>query len=200
MSWKKYIGWDYSWLNVAEEKTAIRPGCAMLSSVVSDSFWPHGLQLTRLLYTRGFSRQEYWSGLPCLPPGSCPNPVIKSRSPALPGDSLLTELPGKPSGQAEMWILQLRTPYWVTFNISWGNYGEFLLKQSMWDCKQHYPMSVQRIETRTWPQTIVYTQASIFDRKHLYSVIRYHKVWYFQSGLTFLPAKNIALGGARLSI
>ena len=24
-----------------------------------------------------FSRQEYWSGLPCLPPGNLPNPGIK---------------------------------------------------------------------------------------------------------------------------
>ena len=36
----------------------------------------------------GFSRQEYWSGLPCPPPGDLPNLVIKSRSlmsPALAG-------------------------------------------------------------------------------------------------------------------
>ena len=26
---------------------------------------------------RGFSRQEYWSGLPCLPPGDLPNPGIE---------------------------------------------------------------------------------------------------------------------------
>ena len=25
----------------------------------------------------GFSRQEYWSGLPCPPPGDLPNPGIK---------------------------------------------------------------------------------------------------------------------------
>ena len=30
-----------------------------------------------------FSRQEYWSGLPCLPPGDLPNPGIELRSPAL---------------------------------------------------------------------------------------------------------------------
>ena len=42
----------------------------MLSrSVVSSSLWPHGLQPARLLCPWGFSRQEYWSGLPCLPPG-----------------------------------------------------------------------------------------------------------------------------------
>ena len=31
----------------------------------------------------GFSRQEYWDGLPCPPPGSLPNPGVKPRSPAL---------------------------------------------------------------------------------------------------------------------
>ena len=30
----------------------------------------------------GFSRQEYWSGLPCLPPGDLPDPGIKPASPA----------------------------------------------------------------------------------------------------------------------
>ena len=46
--------------------------------------------------TREFFRQEYWSGLPCLSPGDLPNPGIKSRSPALHADSLLSEPPGKP--------------------------------------------------------------------------------------------------------
>ena len=44
----------------------------------------------------GFSRQAYWSGLPCPPPGDLPNPGIESRSPALQADSLLTEPTGKP--------------------------------------------------------------------------------------------------------
>ena len=30
----------------------------------------------------GFSRQEYWSGLPCPPPGDLPNPEIETVSPA----------------------------------------------------------------------------------------------------------------------
>ena len=33
----------------------------------------------------GFSRQEYWNGLPCPPPGDLPNPGIKPTSPAMPG-------------------------------------------------------------------------------------------------------------------
>ena len=28
----------------------------------------------------GFSRHEYWSGLPCLPPGDLPNPGFKAMS------------------------------------------------------------------------------------------------------------------------
>ena len=42
-----------------------------------------------------FSRQEYWSGLPCTPPGYLPNPGIESRSPTLQMDSLLSEPPRK---------------------------------------------------------------------------------------------------------
>ena len=36
----------------------------------------------------GFSRQEYWSGLPFPSPGHLPNPGIKPRSPALQADAL----------------------------------------------------------------------------------------------------------------
>ena len=39
-------------------------------SVVSDSLWPHGLQPPRLPSPWGFSRQDYWSGLPCPPPAN----------------------------------------------------------------------------------------------------------------------------------
>ena len=44
----------------------------------------------------GFSRQEYWSGLPCPPPGDPPNPGTEPGSPALQADSLLPEPPGQP--------------------------------------------------------------------------------------------------------
>ena len=42
----------------------------------------------------GFSRQEYWSGLPFLSPGDLPNPGIKPRSPTLQADVLPSEPPG----------------------------------------------------------------------------------------------------------
>ena len=41
----------------------------------------------------GFSRQEYWSGLPCLSPGDLPNPEIETvslPSPALAGGLFTT--------------------------------------------------------------------------------------------------------------
>ena len=41
----------------------------------------------------GFSRQEYWSGLPCPPPGDRPNPAIEPGSPAL--------VDSEPSGKGE---------------------------------------------------------------------------------------------------
>ena len=62
-----------------------------VTSVVSDSvtLWQAPLSLE-------FSRQEYWSGLPCPPPGGLPHPVIEPVSLALQVDSLPAEQPGKP--------------------------------------------------------------------------------------------------------
>ena len=43
----------------------------------------------------GFSRQEYWCGLPFPSPGDLPNPGIEPRSPALQADALTSEPPGE---------------------------------------------------------------------------------------------------------
>ena len=43
----------------------------------------------------GFSRQEYWSGLPFPSPGDLPDPGIEPGSPALEADTLTSEPPGK---------------------------------------------------------------------------------------------------------
>ena len=50
----------------------------------------------------GFSRQEYWSGLSCSPPGDLPHPGIEPaspKSPALAGRFFTTEPPGKPQSK-----------------------------------------------------------------------------------------------------
>ena len=43
----------------------------------------------------GFSRQEYWSGLPFPSPGDLPDPGIEPGSPTLQADALTSEPPGK---------------------------------------------------------------------------------------------------------
>ena len=57
---------------------------------MSDSLRPHALPHQAPL-SMGLSRQEYWSGLPCLSPGDLPNPGIKPEFPTLQADSLLFE-------------------------------------------------------------------------------------------------------------
>ena len=56
----------------------------------------------------GFSRQEYWSWLSCLPPADHPNPGIKPRSPVLQADSLPSEPPGESmnTGMGSLSLLQ----------------------------------------------------------------------------------------------
>ena len=56
-------------------------------SVVSNSATPWAAAL-RAPLSKGFSRQECWSGLPCPPPGDLPNLGIEPKSSALQGDSL----------------------------------------------------------------------------------------------------------------
>ena len=61
--------------------------------------WTVALQVP---LSMGFSRQEYWSGLPCPPPEDRPNPGIKpesSPSPALQVDSLPLSHQGSPQTQ-----------------------------------------------------------------------------------------------------
>ena len=54
--------------------------CAVLSSsVMSDSAIPWTVARQAPL-SMGFSRQEYWSGLPFPPPGNLPDPGIEPRS------------------------------------------------------------------------------------------------------------------------
>ena len=88
--------------------------CPQMTTVlclVSQSYptlQPHGQEPTRLLCPWGFSRHEYWSGLPCPPPGDLPNPGIKPKSPTLQADCLPSESPEKPknTGTGSLSLLQ----------------------------------------------------------------------------------------------
>ena len=67
---------------------------SLFSQVLSDSFetpWTVTLQGP---LSMGFSRQEYWGGLPFPSSGDLPDPGTEPGSPTLQADSLPTELPG----------------------------------------------------------------------------------------------------------
>ena len=65
----------------------------------------------------GFSRQEYWSGLPFPSPGDLPNPGIEPRSPALQADALTSEPPGKPQVKVKSLsrVRLFETPWTVAY-------------------------------------------------------------------------------------
>ena len=57
----------------------------------------------------GFSRQEYWSGLPFPSPGDLPDPGIEPGSPTVQADAVTSEPPGKPREQQEKAQVSKRT-------------------------------------------------------------------------------------------
>ena len=64
----------------------------------------------------GFSRQEYWSGLSCPPPGNLPDPGIEPRShmsPALAGRFFTTNA----TWEAPNLLVELPPPYIITLGI-----------------------------------------------------------------------------------
>ena len=56
---------------------------------------------------QGFSRQDYWSGLPFPSPRDLPDPGIETTSLSLQVDSLLSEPPGKPPQFSDTIKIQL---------------------------------------------------------------------------------------------
>ena len=63
----------------------------------------------------GFSRQEYWSGLPFPSPTDLPDPGIEPGSPALEADTLTSEPPGKPMEEAMVIQSKLREENFFSF-------------------------------------------------------------------------------------
>ena len=58
----------------------------------------------------GFSRQEYWSGLPSPPSGDLPHPGIEPTCPPLAGRCFTSEPPGKPTEKHSQGLLFLMPP------------------------------------------------------------------------------------------
>ena len=81
----------------------------------------------------GFSRQEYWSGLPFHSPGDLPDSRIEPRRLALQADSLLFELPRKP--YIPLSKRKLRTG--LSLLLKLGNTDHFLKIKERRNFKNH---------------------------------------------------------------
>ena len=66
---------------------------------MSDSFVTPWTVARQAPLSVGFSRQEYWSGLPFPPPGDHPDPGIEHTSPALAGRFFISEPPVTPKSE-----------------------------------------------------------------------------------------------------
>ena len=121
--------------------------CCLITSFVSDSVWPHIAHhiAHQVPLSMEFSKQEYWSGLPCSPPGDLSSPGIKPWSSALQATYLPLSHQGSLSGpwkESEVaqscptlcdpvdcslpsssvhGILQARILEWVTISFSRGS-------------------------------------------------------------------------------
>ena len=76
----------------------------------------------------GFSRQEYWSGLPFPSPGDRPDPGIEPASPALQVDSLLMNHQGRATevlGDQDSYCVTVSLGRWVS--PAWGWVTTFCL-------------------------------------------------------------------------
>ena len=84
---------------IVESLLSMEPYMCMVShSEMSNSLRPPWTVVHQTLLSMGFSRQEYWSGLPFPLPGYLPDPSIEptSAAPALAGRFFATEPPEKP--------------------------------------------------------------------------------------------------------
>ena len=87
MTEDEMVGWHHR-LNGHESESEVAQSCLTLCDPMDCTY--------QASPSMGFSKQEYWSGLPFPSPGDLPNPEIESRSPTLQADALPSEPPGKP--------------------------------------------------------------------------------------------------------
>ena len=80
------------------QPTSIRTaaGLVLKSCLTLATPWTVACQAPHFM---GFSRQEYWRGLPFPSPGDLPDPGTEARSPPWQADPVLTQPPGKPPKQ-----------------------------------------------------------------------------------------------------
>ena len=133
----------------------------------------------------GFSRQQYWSGLPFPSPGDLPDPGIEPGSPPLQADALSSEPPRKPlilatfkkTGEITFNIIFYLTQYIQNIVISmhkWQKNGiVYIILLSLWNpvCilqLQHGSNQFQKCETTFHPGADVNGENLKFLLKELF--------------------------------
>ena len=94
--WASVYGVAESWTWPRDRRAGIIPDCISLAECWGSLWWKKVKSLSRVQLfmtpwtvayqappSMGFSRQEYWSGLPFPSPGDLPNPGIELGSPTL---------------------------------------------------------------------------------------------------------------------
>ena len=115
------------------------------------------------LVSMGSSRQEYCSGLPCLPPGDLPDPGIKSASlasPELASGFFTTSAPWEAHIVMRYWLHQIRRPdfslcycwwCWLVIWLRWGLSDCFLLKIPLLNKRQNKNCFYQTVNSsKAW--------------------------------------------------
>ena len=105
-------------------------------SVMSDSLRPQGLYIAHQAPPcMGFSRQEYWNGLPCPSAGDLPDLGIEPGSPALQADALPSEPPGKPQKNLGRKIKVVGAGNSFTFKNPGLNECRDFLRKALYECQ-----------------------------------------------------------------
>ena len=111
-SWTQLNNWTE--LNCTLDKVCEGGGLLVKLSPTFVTTWTVACQAP---LSTGFSRQEYWNGLPFPSPRDLPDPGIKHASPALQEDSFTTETAGKPSVRLGKWQKFIATK-WLTWDVN----------------------------------------------------------------------------------
>ena len=128
----KFLDWDWTFEHWEKWFFVL---CMLMHSCMLSHFsrvwlfvilWTVALQVP---LSMGFSRQEYWSGLPCSPPRDLPNPEIKPvslTSPALAGGFFTTSAIWKAPC-----MLMVLPDFWLAFILPLAHpWLELRLKES----------------------------------------------------------------------
>ena len=133
-----YIAWtQLSWMRLGIFSWGL-PVC-MLSCVwliVTPCTVAHVTVALQAPLSMGFSRQEYWDGLPCPPPGDLPDPGIEPRSPTLQEDTL----PSEPPGNTMKYYSAIKGNEALIHATTWVNLESIMLKERSQTQKTPYCM------------------------------------------------------------